>query len=143
MDIDKISILQVSLNELSINSPMMFDPALARSFAFDVQHSAEFDTKEGLVMTVTSLQAATISDDGQEEEGDTAATFSVLFRVDDLEDHTAPGTDGAPTGSHELKIVLASLSLSTVRGLMSGYLNKSVLEDFLLPVIDPEALAEY
>ncbi len=143
MNIDHISILQVSLNELTIDNPLTFDPALARSFAFDLQHTAEFDPEEGLVMAVTSLQATTVSEEEQEEEATAEAVFSILFQVNGLEDQILPGIDGEMKGSRELKVELAAISLSTVRGLMSGYLNNTVLSDFLIPVIDPEPLADY
>jgi len=143
MNHDSISILEVNLNSMAVHSPIGLDADDIRSHAFDVQFSAEYDAKEEFAMAVLEVQAGTISDASEaedEEEGDAAFTFTILFKVDGMSQYLVEGADGDVQAVNELAEALASISLSTVRGLMSGYLNNTALKNFILPVVDPAAL---
>ena len=147
MNHDKISILEVNLNSMQVHSPIGLDADAIVSHAFDVQFSAQYDPEEQFAMAVVEVQAGTISDavnseeEEEEEEGDAAFTFTILFKVDGMADYVSVDADGAVTADRKLAEALASISLSTVRGLMCSYLGQTALKNFILPVVDPASLA--
>jgi hypothetical protein len=143
MNHDSISILEVNLNSMAVHSPIGLEADDIRSHAFDVQFSAEYDAEEEFAMAVIEVQAGTISDASEaegEEEGDAAFTFTILFKVDGIAEYLVEGDTSDVLAVNELAEALASISLSTVRGMMSGYLNHTALKNFILPIVDPAAL---
>ena len=136
---EKILIREFRLIKGQIDSPYEFRVSNIESFDFKVEFQAGFNTDENLIRADFTIQLSTIS-----KEKITEATgsyhFVFIYALENLKEHTALNADGTVDWNPYLANAIASVTYSTSRGILLSRFQGTVMEDFILPVVDPNTL---
>ncbi len=137
----KISILDFKIIKGAIESPYDFDIEKVTAHPFKVNLDLGFNLEDKLVKADFDVEVLTESGAEKQEEAQGIFHFVFVFSVENLEELAIPTTkknkievDGG------LGNALAAISYSTARGILMTRFQGTALENFILPVIDPNDL---
>lgn len=136
---EKIIIREFRLVKGQIDSPFDFRVSNIRGFDFDVEFNTGLNLEEDLVKAdfVINLSTASIE---PAIEAVCSYHFVFLFNVEGLREHAQMTADGVIDWNPYLANAIASITYSTSRGILMSRFQGTVMKDFILPVIDPNAL---
>jgi hypothetical protein len=136
---DKIIMREFRLVKGQIDSPFDFKIGDIKSFDFKVDFNTSFNLDEGLIKADFIIDVSTVS-----AEAVTEATcnyfFVFLFYLENLKEHAQVLENGDIDWNPYLANAIASISYSTSRGILIARFQGTVMKDFILPVVDPNAL---
>lgn len=139
IDPEKITMREFRLVKGSIDSPFDFRISDIKSFDFKVQFEIGFNLEEELIKTDFIIDVSTVSN-----EPVTEATCNYhlvfLFHVTGLNDHVQLTPEGLTDCSPYLANAISSITYSTARGILMSRFQGTIMQDFILPVVDPNAL---
>lgn len=136
---DKIIMREFRLVKGQIDSPFDFKISDIKSFDFKVDFNASFNLDQGLIKADFVIDVATISNE-QVAEAFCNYHFVFLFYLEDLKEHAQLLEDGTIDWNPFLANAIASITYSTSRGILIARFQGTVMKDFILPVVDPNAL---
>ncbi len=140
---EKIHLIDFKIIKGQIESPFNFDQEKIISHPFQVSFELGFSLENKLIKTTFSIELLTESEPEQ-EEAKGYFEFVYVFEVENLselaklnhKDDEEVEVDG------NLGAALASIVYSTSRGILMTRFQGTVLQEFILPVIDPTKLLE-
>jgi hypothetical protein len=136
---DKIIMREFRLVKGQIDSPFDFKMSDIKSFDFKVDFNASFNLDQGLIKADFVIDVTTISNE-QVAEAFCNYHFVFLFYLEDLKEHAQLLDDGTIDWNPFLANAIASITYSTSRGILIARFQGTVMKDFILPVVDPNAL---
>lgn len=136
---DKIVIREFRLVKAQIDSPFDFRISNIASFDFSVDFNAGINLEESLIKADFFVDIRTVSAEST-KEATCNSHFAFLYYVDGLAEHAQLQADGTTDWNPYLANAIVSVTYSTSRGVLLSHLQGTVLKDFMLPVIDPNAL---
>jgi hypothetical protein len=136
---EKIIMREFRLVKGQIDSPFDFKVGDIKSFDFKVDFNASFNLEEGLIKADFAIDVKTISNEAV-TEAFCNYHFVFLFYLENLKEHAQLLEDGNIDWNPYLANAIASISYSTSRGILIARFQGTVMKDFILPVVDPNAL---
>lgn len=136
---DKIIMREFRLVKGQIDSPFDFKVSDIKSFDFKVDFNTSFNLDEGLIKADFVIDVTTISNEPT-TEAFCNYHFVFLFYLENLKEHVQALEDGNIDWNPYLANAIASISYSTSRGILIARFQGTVMKDFILPVVDPNAL---
>ena len=141
LDPEKIRILDYRIIKGVIDTPLDFNQVEITGFSSDVSFSMSFNLNDSLVKADFQVEVITQSDDGTDAATGSfhlifiylVENFEQLVSVDNL---NKPQLDVHP----DLSNALASVTYSTARGILMTRFQGTALDEFILPVIDPNSI---
>jgi hypothetical protein len=100
-----------------------------------------FNLEEKLVRADLSVNVSTISKE-QTQEATGSFHFVFMYFYDDLIDHTTLKEDNSVGCNPYLANAIASITYSTSRGILLSRFQGTAMQNFILPVVDPNTLLE-
>lgn len=136
---DKILIREFRLIKGQIDSPYEFRVANISSFDYKVEFNTGVNLDENLIKADFKISLSTISNE-KTIEATGFYHFVFIFFVENLKDHAVNDQDGKVDWNPYLANAIASITYSTSRGILMSRFQGTVMDDFILPVVDPNAL---
>jgi hypothetical protein len=141
IDPKKIIIREFRLIKGQIDSPFDFRISDIKSFAFDVDFNTGFNLEENLIKADINIKVSTVSGETT-QEAECTYNFVFIFFVENLTEHAQLAEDKTIDWNPFLANAIASITYSTSRGILLSRFQGTVMKDFMLPVINPDALLE-
>ena len=137
---ENIKILGWNLILEQINSPQNFDTSLISWHGFHAVMNLEINPEDDLLKADLRIEVITESEGDNMEEAQ--AIFQILYyiRVEGISDFTISRQAEKIVLHSELGNFIAALTYSTSRGILLSRVLGTGLKDFILPVIDTDAL---
>jgi hypothetical protein len=136
---EKIVIREFRLIKGQIDSPFEFQISKIASFDFKVEFDSGVNLEENLIKADFKLSVSTISSEpATEASGYYHLVF--IFSVEELNAHVKIEAEGSIDWNPYLANAIASITYSTSRGILWSRFQGTVMEGFILPVVDPNAL---
>lgn len=136
---DKIIIREFRLIKGQIDSPFDFKTSNIKSFDFNVDFNTGFNLDEGLVKADFIINISSVSIEPATEATSTYH-FVFLFHVEDLRENARLDESNSMDWNPFLANAIASITYSTSRGILMSRVQGTVMQDFILPVVDPNTL---
>ena len=136
---EKIIIREFRLIKGQIDSPYEFQIKNIDTFDFSVEFNAGFNLEDNLIRADFVINLATISKE-KADEATSSYHFVFIFHVENLNEHTTVADDKSVDWNPYLANAIASITYSTSRGILMSRFQGTVMEDFILPVVDPNSL---
>lgn len=140
---NKIKLLSVDVVKAQLDSPFEYDRSLVLHFDAETFFDLSFGIDEALVKAELIVAVNTVSEIPQ-ECGECAANYSIVFffHVENFSELYEINAKNILELKGGLGNALASISYSTARGILLTRLQGTAFSEFILPVIDPNALLE-
>lgn len=137
---EKINIVNTQIVKCNIDSPFDFSLENIEGHSFDLDFELAFNLDDSMVKADFVLNASTKSKEEVENEAVGAFHFVYVFHVENLQELAIPDENKEISLHGGLGNALASITYSTSRGILLARLKGTGLENFVLPVIDPNSL---
>lgn len=138
---EKIIIREFRLIKGQLDSPYEFRVSNIESFSYDVKFNSGVNLDEDLIKADFTISLSTVS-----KEETTEATgfyhFVFIYHVENLKEHAVIQQEGVTDWNPYLANAVASITYSTSRGILMSRFQGTVMEDFILPVVDPNSLLQ-
>jgi len=138
---DKILIRDFKLIKGQLDSPYDFLPNTISSFEFRVDYGSGLNLDENLIKSDFTISVTTKSE-GNAKEATGSYQFVFIYFVENLSEHVMIMPDAVVDWNPYLANAIASITYSTSRGLLLSRFQGTVMKDFILPVVDPNALLQ-
>lgn len=139
IDTDRITMREFRLVKGQIDSPFDFKISNIKSFEYKVDFNTGFNFEEGIVKVDFIIDIASVSKEPT-KEATCFYHFVFLFHVDDLAENASVAEDKTVDWNPFLANAIASIAYSTSRGILMSRFQGTVMQDFILPIIDPNNL---
>lgn len=139
---EKIEIFDFKIIKGQIESPFEFDNSKVNGHDFSLSFDTAMNIEKKLVKADFTVSIKTKSDIDVPEEAEGNFHFVFIFHVGNMDDLV----DKSAENDKELKVdsslgnALASITYSTSRGILMTRFQGTSLENFILPVINPNDL---
>ncbi|MBN2891239.1 MAG: hypothetical protein JXL97_05185 [Bacteroidales bacterium] len=140
---EKIHIIDTQIEKCSIECPFGFDSKQVDKYDFDLDFNLGFNLDDLLVKADFELNVKTSSKVEIEKEAQGIFHFVYIYQVENLLELAIPDKNKEIELNGNLGNALASITYSTSRGILFARLRGTGLENFILPVIDPNSLLKY
>lgn len=140
-DPEKIIILECKMTKGQVDTPAEFDVHHIKSYQLDNSLQLGFNLEEKLAKAELSIAIKTQSEPVNFTSKEATGTFHFVFiyRIDNLQEFIS--TDKHTMNVHPvLGNALSSITYSTARGILLVRLQGTALQNFILPVINPNSL---
>ena len=137
---EKINIINTQIVKCNIDSPFDFSMENIEGHTFNLDFELAFNLDDSMVKTDFVLSISTKSKVEVETEAVGEFHFVYVFHVENLNELAVPDENKAISLNGSLGNALASITYSTSRGILLSRLKGTGLENFVLPVIDPNSL---
>lgn len=137
---EKINIVSTQIVKCNIDSPFDFSLENIEGHSFDLDFEIAFNLDDSMIKADLVLNVTTKSKEEIEKESVGAFHFVYIFHVENLQDLAIPDENKKISLHGGLGNALASIAYSTSRGILLARLKGTGLENFVLPVIDPNSL---
>ncbi len=139
-DPHKIHLVKVDIIKCHIDSPFEFSPDKIKGHEFNMDFDLGFNLEDKLIKADFKLDVASKSEGGNIEEATGKFNFTFIFNIENLNELAILEKDSHMNLNGNLGNALASITYSTTRGILFTRLKGTALENFILPVIDPNEL---
>ena len=140
MQPDKIHIANIAIAKCHIDSPFEFKIENTNGHEFSMEFELGFNLEDKLVKADFKFEIITKSEGVNKEEAQGSFHYIYVFNVENLEELAIPDKNYNIELNGGLGNALASITYSTTRGILFARLKGTALENFILPVIDPNKL---
>lgn len=137
---EKIHIVKTTIVKCHIDSPFDFVVEKAKGHDFSTIFELGFNLEDKLVKADLKIEIATKSEGENLEESKGSFHFVYVFHVENLEELAIPDKNYRIELNGGLGNALSSITYSTTRGILLARLKGTSLENFILPVVDPNKL---
>jgi hypothetical protein len=139
---EKIEIVDFKIIKGHINSPFEFEDTKVQGHSFNVDFEMAFNLPDKLVKADFLVNVETKSEKENKEEAIGNFSFVFVFHVDNIEELTKLEQDNTVNINPALGNALAAITYSTSRGILMTRFQGTALNNFILPVINPNKLIE-
>jgi len=140
LDPSLIEILDFNIIKGEIDSPFTFDKDLVNDFNLDIDFNMGFNLEQKVIRADLMVDIKTQSSEEQEEEAAGHFDFTFVYTVHNLEQLANKNKEGEILMHGYLGNALASITYSTSRGILMTRFQGTALQNFILPVINPNDL---
>ena len=137
----EIKIREFKLVKGHIESPFEFQAGNIASFSYKVDLKTGVNFEERLVRADLVTEVSTVSKE-KTEEAIASYHFVFIYHFEPIADHAKLDESGSVDWNPYLANAIASITYSTSRGILLSRFQGTIMEDFMLPVVDPNALLD-
>ena len=139
-DPEKIALVEFKMIKGQVDTPENFDISKVGGHQLDHSLQLAFNLKDKLAKADFSVSINT--DSKGENESEATGNFHLVFiyRIENLEELAIPDKNNRLALNPGLANALSSVSYSTSRGILLTRLQGTALQNFVLPVINPNKL---
>jgi hypothetical protein len=139
-DPEKLSLIEFKFIKGQVDTPEDFLIEKVAGHQLENSLQLAFNLEEKLVKSDFIIEIKT--DSNGENAKEALGSFHILFifKVENLEELAKPGTNNLIDLHPVLGNALSSITYSTSRGILLTRLQGTALQNFILPVIDPNKL---
>lgn len=139
-DATKIHFSDFNIIKGSIDSPFSFDKENIENYNFNVDFDMSFNVDEKLVKTDFIVEISTQSNSKQKNEAEGMFHFAFVYYIEDLNQWVEVKNENEITVENILANALSAITYSTVRGILITRFQGTALENFILPIVNPNHL---
>ncbi len=140
LDPGKISILEFKMVKGQVDTPEEFDLSKVEGFHLENTLQFSFNLDARLVKTDFIISLKTITPGNYQEESTGNFHLVYIYRIENLEELAIPDNNNLIELNPSLGNALSSITYSTSRGILITRLQGTALQQFMLPVINPNSL---
>lgn len=137
---ENIKILGWNMIMEQINSPLDFDSSLISWHGFHAVMDLKANPEDDLLKVDLRIEVITESEGENMEEAQAVFNMVYFIRVSDISEFTISREEEKIVLHSELGNFIAAQVFATSRGILLGRVSGTGLKDFILPVIDTDAL---
>ena len=138
---EKMHLLEFKLIKGAIESPFEFNSAAVEGHKFDIDLDLSFNLNDKLAKADFQVNVASQSKgENTTVESQGSFHFVYIFQIENLNELVEEKDDKTIDISGALGNALASITYSTSRGILMTRFQGTALNDFILPIIDPNSL---
>ena len=139
---EKISIVQFKMVKGQVDTPEEFDLSKVQGHVLDNSLQLGFNLEDKLVKADFIIEIKTESKGQNEKESLGIFHLVFIYHVENLEELAKSDINHLIELHPALGNALSSITYSTSRGILLTRLQGSALQDFVLPIIDPNKLLQ-
>jgi hypothetical protein len=137
---EKIIIVNTQIVKCNIDCPFDFSLENVQGHEYNLEFDLAFNLDDSMIKADFELKINTKSKEEVEAESVGDFHFVYIFHVENLQELAIPDAKKEISLHGGLGNAIASITYSTSRGLLLARLKGTGLENFILPVIDPNSL---
>lgn len=137
---EKIIIVNTRIVRCNIDCPFDFTIENVEGHEYNLEFDLAFNLDDSMVKADFELKVTTKSKEKTEFESVGDFHFVYIFHIENLKELAVPDENNEIELHGGLGNAIASITYSTSRGLLPARLKDTGLENFVLPVIDPNVL---
>lgn len=142
-DPEKISLTDFKLVKDQVDTPEDFDLSKVEGHTLDNSLQFGFNLDDKLVKTDFTIEIKTASKGENTNEAIGNFHLVYIFRIENLKDLAKPDVNNLIELNPTLGNALSSIAYSTSRGILLTRLQGTALQNFVLPVINPNKLLHH
>lgn len=142
-DPEKISLINFKLVKEQVDAPEDFDLRKVENYTSDNSLQFGFNLDDKLVKTNFTIKIKTASKDKNTDEATGNFHLVYIFHIENLKDLAKPDVNNLIELNPALGNALSSITYSTSRGILITRLQGTALQNFVLPVINPNKLLHH
>lgn len=139
-DPEKISIIDFKMVKGQVDNPEVFDQNKVEGYNLDNGLQLGFNLDDKLVRADFTIEIRTESKGQNPKESIGSFHLVLIYHVENLEDLAKSGKNNLIELHSALGNALSSITYSTSRGILLTRLQGTALQNFILPIIDPNKL---
>ena len=139
-DPEKISIVEFKMVKSQVDVPEEFDISNVKGHYLDNSLQLGFNLAEKLVKADFTIEIKTESEGKNAKEATGNFHLVFIYRVENLNELARPDEKNLIALHPGLANALSSVTYSTSRGILMTRLQGTALQNFMLPVINPNKL---
>jgi hypothetical protein len=139
-DADKLSIIELKFIKGQVNAPEDFVIGEIEKYHIENSLQLAFNLKDKLVKSDFKIEIKTESKGTNHKEAIGIFHFIFIFRVDNLDELAKSDKNNMIELNPALGNALSSITYSTSRGILITRMQGTALQNFILPVINPNKL---
>jgi len=139
-DPEKISIVDFKMVKGQVDVPEEFDSATVEGHLLDNSLQLGFNLEEKLVKADFTIEIKTESQSKNAKEANGIFHLVFIYHVENLNDLAIPDDKNLIELHPGLANALSSVTYSTSRGILLTRLQGTALQNFILPIINPNKL---
>lgn len=139
-DPEKISIVDFKMVKGQVDVPEEFDSATVAGHLLDNSLQLGFNLEEKLVKADFTIEIKTESQSKNAKEANGIFHLVFIYHVENLNDLAIPDDKNLIDLHPGLANALSSVTYSTSRGILLTRLQGTALQNFILPIINPNKL---
>lgn len=139
-DPDKLSIIEFKILKEQVNVPEEFQVNRVEGFQLENSLVLGFNLGENMVKSEFTIGIKTDSKGGNAIESEGSYHFVFIYKVENLNDFAKLNDNDLIDLHPILGNALSSITYSTSRGILFTCLQGTALQNFILPIIDPNKL---
>lgn len=139
-DPEKIIIVSFKMMKGQIDCPENFNNSQETSFKLDYGLQLGFNLDDKLVKADFTIEIETISKEKNNTKATGSFQFVFIYHIENLDELAKSGKNNLIDLNPTLANALSSITYSTSRGLLLTKLQGTALQNFILPVINPNSL---
>ncbi len=139
-DPEKITIAEFKMVKGQVSFPENFDQSKIIGYQLENSLQFGFNLNDKLVKVDFTVEIKTESKGNNSEESTGSFHLVFIYHVENLEEMAKPNDNSLIEVHHSLGNALSSVTYSTARGILLTRLQGTALQNFVLPVINPNKL---
>jgi hypothetical protein len=139
-DPEKIKLNNIKMIKVDINTPDTFESSGVTGFSLENSLTLSFDISEELAKADFKATIKSESKILNQEESIGNFHFLFIYKIENLEKLAVSGKKERLEVNSSLSNALSSITYSTARGILISRLQRTGLENFILPVINTNSL---
>lgn len=142
-DPEKVALVNFKMIKGQVDTPENFDPSKAAGYQLDHSLQLGFSLEDKLAKADFSVSIKT--DSKGENETEASGNFHLVFiyKIENLEELAIPEKSKRLNLNPGLSNALSSVTYSTARGILLTRLQGTALQNFVLPIINPNKLLRH
>lgn len=137
---EKITLVDTRFLRWQLDTPDAFDIFSINGYDLDNTFQLAFSVEEKLAKADLTVTIKTKSSVHNPAEAEGYFHLAFFYRVENLDALVTPDKHGRLSIDTNLSIALSSISYSTSRGILMSRLSGTALQNFVLPIINPDKL---
>lgn len=137
---EKIDIIDFKIIKGAIENPFEFNSKKVKGHKFDLDLDLNFNLADRLAKADFKVEVESTSNGENDAEAKGAFHFVFIFHIENIDELVEEKEDKSLNVNGGLGNALASIAYSTSRGILMTRFQGTSLNDFILPVINPNDL---
>lgn len=137
---EKINLLDCKIIKAEVEMSDNFDVNKVAGYQLDNSLQLGFNLEDKLAKADFSINIQSGSNGGNEIEASACFHLIFIYRVENLEELAIPDKNNILNVNPALANALSSVTYSTSRGILITRLQGTALQNFILPIINPNNL---
>lgn len=139
-DPEKIALVDFKITKDQVNAPENFNNGFIIGYKVDNSFQMAFGRSEKLAKADLTVNITSDSQGKNRDEANGSFHLVFIYRIENFEELVTIGENNRLNLNPLLANALASVTYSTSRGILLTRMQGTVLQNFVLPIINPNSL---